>query len=112
MASGAQIVLSKLPIGDLATQYFADRDIFCAGRVEAVSIRVGCSPLIMDGELMYSFFFAVGFVVCCLLFVVCCVCLFDVCICVCVYVLRGVDAGVFSFDLCGFLCGVGVVFIG
>lgn len=32
-ASGASIVLSKLPIGDLATQYFADRDIFCAGRV-------------------------------------------------------------------------------
>ena len=31
--SGASIVLSKLPIGDLATQYFADRDIFCAGRV-------------------------------------------------------------------------------
>ncbi|KAG7196146.1 T-complex protein 1 subunit eta [Scheffersomyces spartinae] len=34
-ASGANIVLSKLPIGDLATQYFADRDIFCAGRVSA-----------------------------------------------------------------------------
>lgn len=33
--SGANIVLSKLPIGDLATQYFADRDIFCAGRVPA-----------------------------------------------------------------------------
>lgn len=32
--SGAQIVLSKLPIGDLATQYFADRNVFCAGRVE------------------------------------------------------------------------------
>lgn len=32
-ASGANIVLSKLPIGDLATQYFADRNIFCAGRV-------------------------------------------------------------------------------
>ena len=32
--SGAQIVLSKQPIGDLATQFFADRDIFCAGRVE------------------------------------------------------------------------------
>ncbi|KAL7666006.1 T-complex protein 1 subunit eta [[Candida] zeylanoides] len=31
--SGANIVLSRLPIGDLATQYFADRDIFCAGRV-------------------------------------------------------------------------------
>ena len=30
---GANIVLSKLPIGDLATQYFADRNIFCAGRV-------------------------------------------------------------------------------
>jgi T-complex protein 1 subunit eta len=33
IASGAQIILSKLPIGDLATQYFADRNIFCAGRV-------------------------------------------------------------------------------
>mmetsp|Transcript_40726 Transcript_40726/g.62165 ORF Transcript_40726/g.62165 Transcript_40726/m.62165 type:complete len:154 (-) Transcript_40726:780-1241(-) len=32
--SGAKIILSNLPIGDLATQYFADRDIFCAGRVQ------------------------------------------------------------------------------
>jgi len=32
--SGAKIVLSGLPIGDLATQYFSDRDIFCAGRVQ------------------------------------------------------------------------------
>lgn len=32
-ATGAKIVLSKLPIGDLATQYFSDREIFCAGRV-------------------------------------------------------------------------------
>ncbi|KAM0415863.1 hypothetical protein ACHAPT_013174 [Fusarium lateritium] len=31
--SGAKVVLSKLPIGDLATQFFADRDVFCAGRV-------------------------------------------------------------------------------
>src|SRR5690242_16817780 len=31
--TGAKIVLSRLPIGDLATQYFADRDLFCAGRV-------------------------------------------------------------------------------
>eukprot|EP00127_Corallochytrium_limacisporum_P000918 Clim_evm2s33 gene=Clim_evmTU2s33 len=31
--SGAKVVLSKLPIGDVATQWFADRDIFCAGRV-------------------------------------------------------------------------------
>jgi len=30
---GANVVLSKLPIGDVATQYFADRDMFCAGRV-------------------------------------------------------------------------------
>lgn len=33
VASGAKIILSKLPIGDLATQYFADRGLFCAGRV-------------------------------------------------------------------------------
>ena len=32
-ASGAKAVLSKLPIGDVATQFFADRDMFCAGRV-------------------------------------------------------------------------------
>ncbi len=31
--SGAKIVLSRLAIGDLGTQFFADRDIFCAGRV-------------------------------------------------------------------------------
>lgn len=31
--SGATVVLSKLPIGDVATQWFADRDMFCAGRV-------------------------------------------------------------------------------
>ncbi len=37
--SGAQIVLSQLPIGDLATQYFADRDIFCAGRVAKEDMR-------------------------------------------------------------------------
>merc|ERR1711920_242643 len=32
--SGAPVVLSRLAIGDLATQYFADRNIFCAGRVD------------------------------------------------------------------------------
>ena len=32
-AIGAKVVLSKLPIGDLAMQFFADRDVFCAGRV-------------------------------------------------------------------------------
>ena len=30
--SGAQVILSRLPIGDLGTQYFADRGLFCAGR--------------------------------------------------------------------------------
>lgn len=30
---GANIVLSKKPIGDIATQFFADHNVFCAGRV-------------------------------------------------------------------------------
>jgi T-complex protein 1 subunit eta len=37
--TGAKVVLSKLPIGDLATQWFADRDIFCAGRVPSEDLR-------------------------------------------------------------------------
>lgn len=37
--TGAKVVLSKLPIGDLATQWFADRNIFCAGRVGAGDLR-------------------------------------------------------------------------
>eukprot|EP01134_Creolimax_fragrantissima_P000138 CFRG0138T1 len=37
--SGAKVVLSKLPIGDVATQYFADRDVFCAGRVSLDDLR-------------------------------------------------------------------------
>ena len=36
---GANTVLSKLPIGDLATQYFADRGLFCAGRVEDADLK-------------------------------------------------------------------------
>lgn len=39
--SGAKIVLSRYAIGDLATQYFADRDIFCAGRVSTWLVLVG-----------------------------------------------------------------------
>merc|ERR1711991_957607 len=31
VATGANVILSKLPIGDLATQFFADKGIFCAG---------------------------------------------------------------------------------
>ena len=37
--AGANVVLSKLPIGDLATQYFADKNVFCAGRVAAEDIE-------------------------------------------------------------------------
>lgn len=37
--SGANIVLSRLAIGDLATQYFADRGLFCAGRVPEDDLR-------------------------------------------------------------------------
>lgn len=40
--SGANIVLSRLPIGDLATQYFADRGVFCAGRVGKDDIERVC----------------------------------------------------------------------
>ena len=40
--SGAKIVLSRYAIGDLATQYFADRDIFCAGRVSQGERRHAC----------------------------------------------------------------------
>lgn len=42
VASGAKCVLSKLPIGDLATQYFADRNIFCAGRVAEQDLQRVC----------------------------------------------------------------------
>ncbi|XP_065570467.1 T-complex protein 1 subunit eta-like [Artemia franciscana] len=37
--SGAKVVLSKLPIGDYATQYFAKHDIFCAGRVDENDLK-------------------------------------------------------------------------
>jgi len=39
VASGAKVILSSLPIGDLATQYFADRDMFCAGRIPAGDVK-------------------------------------------------------------------------
>lgn len=38
-AAGVQVVLSKLPIGDVATQWCADRDMFCAGRVPDEDLR-------------------------------------------------------------------------
>jgi T-complex protein 1 subunit eta len=37
--AGVQVVLSRLPIGDLATQYFADRGLYCAGRVADEDMR-------------------------------------------------------------------------
>jgi len=42
VSSGANVVLSRMPIGDLATQYFADRNIFCAGRVPDDDIKRIC----------------------------------------------------------------------
>ncbi|SJK86654.1 T-complex protein 1 subunit eta [Babesia microti strain RI] len=36
---GANVVLSKLPIGDIATQFFAEKKIFCAGRVDEIDIK-------------------------------------------------------------------------
>nr|BAH22743.1 eta subunit of chaperonin containing t-complex polypeptide 1 [Babesia rodhaini] len=38
-AIGADVVISKLPIGDIATQYFAEKNIFCAGRVEEIDMK-------------------------------------------------------------------------
>ncbi|UKJ89065.1 T-complex protein 1 subunit [Theileria orientalis] len=35
---GANVVLSKLPIGDIATQYFAEKGIFCNGRVDETDL--------------------------------------------------------------------------
>ena len=43
--TGAKVVLSKLPTGDLATQWFADRDIFCAGHVPAGDLRRVCQAV-------------------------------------------------------------------
>jgi T-complex protein 1 subunit eta len=37
--SGANIVLSKKAIGDIATQFFADHNIFCAGRVPEADLK-------------------------------------------------------------------------
>lgn len=37
--AGANVVFSKLAVGDLAHQYFADRGIFCGGRVPIEDLR-------------------------------------------------------------------------
>jgi len=37
--AGADIVLSKLPIGDVATQWFADEGMVCAGRVTEADLK-------------------------------------------------------------------------
>ncbi|RVD92076.1 T complex 1 subunit eta [Tubulinosema ratisbonensis] len=39
ISSGAKVVLSKLPIGDYATQYFAKHGIFCSGRVDDLDLK-------------------------------------------------------------------------
>lgn len=44
--SGAQVVLSKLPIGDVATAYFSDRFVFPPSSPDALSTPVPamCTP--------------------------------------------------------------------
>jgi len=37
--SGAKVIFSRLAIGDLATQYFADRGVFCGGRVPQADLE-------------------------------------------------------------------------
>ena len=41
--SGAKVILSKLAIGDLTTQYFADRGLFCAGSVPESALKRVCN---------------------------------------------------------------------
>lgn len=41
--AGATVVLSRLAIGDLATQWFSDRSMFCAGRVPADDMARVCA---------------------------------------------------------------------
>ncbi|MBN3280248.1 TCPH protein, partial [Polyodon spathula] len=52
---GAKVVLSKLPIGDVATQFFADWDLFCADRVQEdlkrTMMTCGCSIQTSVGSL-------------------------------------------------------------
>uniref|UniRef100_A0A915EHR2 CCT-eta n=1 Tax=Ditylenchus dipsaci TaxID=166011 RepID=A0A915EHR2_9BILA len=62
--SGATIVLSKLPIGDVATQWFSDKGMFCAGRIpeedlERVIAACGGSVLTTEqqvGSERFNFF--------------------------------------------------------
>ena len=56
-ASGAKIVLSKLPIGDVATQYFSDREMFCAGRVVEEDLNRCTKELNSNSRANYQFNF-------------------------------------------------------
>ena len=51
--SGAKVILSRLAIGDLATQYFADRGVFCAGRVPADDIQMCSSDGWIERQMAY-----------------------------------------------------------
>jgi T-complex protein 1 subunit eta len=62
--SGANIILSRKPIGHVATQYFAHHSIFCAGRVSEADMKqmakttggvVLTSSLVEQGKLESSF---------------------------------------------------------
>ncbi|WUR04157.1 T-complex protein 1 subunit eta (CCT7) [Vairimorpha necatrix] len=50
--SGANVVLSSLPIGDYATQYFAKKNIFCAGRVAKEDLTRICGAF--GGQIVSS----------------------------------------------------------
>ncbi|XP_049851582.1 T-complex protein 1 subunit eta-like [Schistocerca gregaria] len=52
ISTGANVVLSRLAIGDLATQYFAVRGIFCAGRVPDADLQ--CLSKAVGGSIQSS----------------------------------------------------------
>jgi len=45
--SGAKVVLSKLPIGDVATQFFADRFIWCFSLNYITFYWLDCLPSLL-----------------------------------------------------------------
>ena len=54
--------MSKLPIGDVATQYFADRGMFCAGRVPEEDLKrtmKACGGSIVVSVINYNFHFQI-----------------------------------------------------
>ena len=62
LISTVKVVLSKLPIGDVATQYFADRGMFCAGRVPEEDLKrtmKACGGSIVVSVINNNFYFLI-----------------------------------------------------